>query len=156
MVLYATYLNIGIDGLQALEHYNFEDEAWGQVHHQVRVRTPSSHPPQSNSSQAHFSVLNYLLQDGGGGIISLAHDLRQQSQTVHVDQSKIYSHGKPSLGRYPCKLHIWRCTADVSACREFYKPMCAVDGVYEAWRKIVVSKTEDEVEVCAAEYFCQG
>ncbi|MCJ1470681.1 hypothetical protein MMC07_009328 [Pseudocyphellaria aurata] len=121
-LLYATYLNIGVDGLQALEHYNFQDQAWGQVHH-----------------QAHFSILKHLLQDGDG-IVSIAHDLTLQSLTVHVDQSKIHSHGKPALARYLCKLHIWRCTADVSACRKFYEPMCAVDGVYEEWRKIVVSK----------------
>ncbi|UKZ47253.1 hypothetical protein TrVGV298_001470 [Trichoderma virens] len=121
-LLYATYLNIGVDGLQALEHYNFQDQAWGQVHH-----------------QAHFSILKHLLQDGDG-VISIAQDLTQQSLTVHVDRAKILSHGKSSLGRYLCKLHIWRCTADVSACRKFYEPLCAVDGVYEEWRKIVVSK----------------
>ncbi len=37
LVLYTTYLNIGVDGLQALEHYNFHNKAWGQVHHQVRL-----------------------------------------------------------------------------------------------------------------------
>ncbi|KAH9211492.1 peptidase family M49-domain-containing protein [Leptodontidium sp. 2 PMI_412] len=121
-LLYATYFNIGVDGLQALEHYNFQDQAWGQVHH-----------------QAHFSILKHVLQDGDG-IICIAHDLTQQCLTVRVDRSKILSHGKPSLGRYLCKLHIWGCTADVSACRKFYEPMCAVDGVYEEWRKIVVSK----------------
>jgi len=89
--------------------------------------------------QAHFSILKHLLQDGGG-VISIAHDHKQQSLTVHVDRSKIQSHGKPSLSRYLCKLHIWRCTADVSACKKFYDPMCAVEGVYEEWRKIVVSK----------------
>ncbi|KAL7919267.1 peptidase family M49 domain-containing protein [Trichoderma austrokoningii] len=121
-LLYATYLNIGVDGLQALQHYNSQDQAWGQVHH-----------------QAHFSILKHLLQDGDG-VISIAHDPTQQSLTVHVDRSKILSHGKQSLGSYLCKLHIWRCTADVSACRKLYEPMCAVDGVYEEWRKIVVSK----------------
>lgn len=35
LVLYATYLQIGVDGLQALEHYNAETQSWGQVHHQV-------------------------------------------------------------------------------------------------------------------------
>lgn len=40
LVLYTTYLNIGVDGLQALEHYNFEAKAWGQVHHQVRFTYP--------------------------------------------------------------------------------------------------------------------
>jgi len=35
LVLYATYLNIEVDGLQALAYYNFQNQAWGQVHHQV-------------------------------------------------------------------------------------------------------------------------
>ncbi|KAK4060263.1 uncharacterized protein Triagg1_10813 [Trichoderma aggressivum f. europaeum] len=121
-LLYATYLNIGVDGLQALEHYNLQDQAWGQVHH-----------------QAHFSILKHLLQDGNG-VISITHHSTQQSLTVNVDRSKILSHGKQSLGSYLCKLHIWRCTADVSACSRFYEPLCIVDGVYEEWRKIVVSK----------------
>ncbi|KAJ4161668.1 uncharacterized protein LMH87_007694 [Akanthomyces muscarius] len=34
-LLYMTYLNIGVDGLQALQHYSNEGQAWGQVHHQV-------------------------------------------------------------------------------------------------------------------------
>lgn len=95
--------------------------------------------PHLTLTQAHFSILKYLLQHGGG-VISIAHHPTQQSLTVNVDRSKILSHGKKSLGSYLLKLHIWRCTADVSACKKLYEPMCAVDGVYEEWRKIVVSK----------------
>lgn len=40
-VLYTTYLNIGVDGLQALEHYSVQNKAWGQVHHQVCIPYPS-------------------------------------------------------------------------------------------------------------------
>lgn len=36
LVLYTTYLNIGVDGLQALEHYNFQSKTSGQVHPQVK------------------------------------------------------------------------------------------------------------------------
>ncbi|KAI1830109.1 hypothetical protein DTO013E5_7643 [Penicillium roqueforti] len=96
-LLYTTYLNIGVDGLQALEHYNFENQAWGQVHH-----------------QAHFSILKHLLQDGGG-VIQISHNPNNSTLTVHIDRDKIISHGKPSLGRYLCRLHIWRCTADISS-----------------------------------------
>lgn len=59
---------------------------------------------------------------------------------MHVDRDKIISHGKPSLGRYLCRLHIWRCTADYASCREYYEPLCAVDGQYEEWRQIVCSR----------------
>ncbi|KAF2688085.1 peptidase M49, dipeptidyl-peptidase III [Lentithecium fluviatile CBS 122367] len=112
-LLYCTYMNIGVDGLQALEHYNSKDQSWGQVHH-----------------QAHFSILKHLLQDGDG-VIDIAHDTTNRTLTVHVDRSKILSHGKPTLAQYLCRLHIWRCTADVSSCRKFYEPMCAVDGVWK-------------------------
>lgn len=40
------------------------------------------------------------------------------------------------------KIHIWHCTADVEACRPFYENLSAVDGEFEAWRKIVESKPE--------------
>lgn len=61
---------------------------------------------------------------------------------VHVDRSKITSHGKPSLGRMLCCIHVWRCIADVKSCREFYEQLSVVDGEYEAWRQIVASKPE--------------
>ena len=154
-VLYATYLNIGVDGLQALEHYNPQNQAWGQVHHQVRPPASFSPPWSLILTQAHFSILKHLLEDGDG-VISIARDLAHQSLTVHVDQSKISSHGKPSLGRYLCKLHIWRCTADVSACRKFYEPMCAVDDVYEEWRKIIVSKPKMRWKFVQPNTFLKG
>ncbi|KAM7195973.1 Peptidase family M49 domain containing protein [Rhypophila sp. PSN 637] len=121
-LLYATYLNIGVDGLQALQHYNIQNHAWGQVHH-----------------QAHFSILKHLLQEGDE-VIRIFHDAESSSLKVQIDRSKILSHGKPALGRYLLRLHIWRCTADVSSCRDYYEPLCTVDGEYEEWRKIVCSK----------------
>ncbi|KAF7871763.1 hypothetical protein EAF04_003870 [Stromatinia cepivora] len=100
-----TYLNIGVDGLQALEHYNSQNKAWGQVHH-----------------QAHFSILKHLLQDGNS-VIQAFHNATTSSLTVRIDRDKILSDGKPALGRYLCCLHIWRCTADVLSCKELYEPM---------------------------------
>lgn len=59
---------------------------------------------------------------------------------VNIDRSKIISHGKPSLGRLMLRLHIYRCTADASACRTFYEPLTAVDGEYANWSQVVVSR----------------
>jgi len=137
-LLYATYLNIGVDGLQALQHYNFQTQTWGQVHH-----------------RAHFSILKHLLQDGGG-VVRIAHDPSESSLTVHVDRSKIISHGKPALGRYLLRLHIWRCTADVSSCKELYEPLCAVDGEYELWRQIVCSKPNPKWKFVQPNTFVNG
>ncbi|KAM3507740.1 hypothetical protein MY11210_007020 [Beauveria gryllotalpidicola] len=137
-LLYATYLNIGVDGLQALQHYSFENQAWGEPHH-----------------QAHFSIFKYLLQDGGG-VIRVDHDPSASNLTILVDQSKIQSHGKPALSNYLCRLHIWRCTADVSSCKELYEPLCAVDGDYEEWRKIVCSKPSPKWKFVQPNTFLNG
>ncbi|KAG8417412.1 hypothetical protein J3459_006700 [Metarhizium acridum] len=137
-LLYTTYLNIGVDGLQALQHYNYENQAWGQVHH-----------------QAHFSILRHLLQDGGD-VIRISHDRTTSSLTVHVDRSKIISCGKPALGRYLCRLHIWRCTADVSSCKELYELLCAVDGEHEQWRQIVCSKPNPRWKFVQPNTFVKG
>ncbi|KAJ8059299.1 hypothetical protein OCU04_012263 [Sclerotinia nivalis] len=137
-LLYTTYLNIGVDGLQALEHYNIQNKAWGQVHH-----------------QAHFSILKHLLQDGNG-VIQVIHNATTSNLTVRIDRNKILSDGKPALGRYLCCLHIWRCTADVSSCKEFYESMCAVDGMYPEWRQIVCSKPRPRWKFVQPNTFIKG
>ncbi|KAK0622595.1 peptidase family M49-domain-containing protein [Immersiella caudata] len=100
-----------------LEHYNSQNHAWGQFHH-----------------QAHFSVLKHLLQDGGG-VIRISHDAANSTLTVHVDPSKLASHGKP-----------W----------EFYEPLCAVEGEYEEWRKIVCSKPKPRWKFVQPNTFVRG
>ncbi|KAK7408799.1 hypothetical protein QQX98_009043 [Neonectria punicea] len=141
-LLYATYLNIGVGGFQALEHYNFQNQAWG---HQVRTRT--------YSDLIHFP---HKFLANGGGVIRIAHDLAKSSLTVRVDHSKIISHGKPALGRYLCRLHIWRCTADVSSCKDFYEPRCAVEGQYEQWRRIVFSEPNPRWKFVQPNTFVKG
>lgn len=63
---------------------------------------------------------------------------------VRVDRSKMLSHGKPSLGRMQLRLHVWRSTADIKACREFYELLSTVDGPFEAWRQAVVAAWSNE------------
>ncbi|PGH27209.1 hypothetical protein AJ80_01166 [Polytolypa hystricis UAMH7299] len=126
-LLYTTYLDIGVDGLQALEHYDFQNKAWGQVHHLISSISPYRKLLGSlTPTQAHFSILKHILQDGGG-VIHITHNPITSTLTIHVDRTKILSHGKPALGRYLCHLHIWHCTADVSSCKEFYEAMCALE-----------------------------
>jgi len=70
---------------------------------------------------------------------------------VDIDKSKIVSHGRPSLGRLTLRLHVYRCTADIGACHEFYEPLTAVEGEYAQWRQVVVfrqgSNAEDQSRV---------
>lgn len=53
-------------------------------------------------------------------------------------------------------MHIWRCTADVSSCKEFYEPLCAVEGEYEGWRKIVCSKPNPRWKFVQPNTFLKG
>ncbi|KAJ3493276.1 hypothetical protein NLG97_g4832 [Lecanicillium saksenae] len=137
-LLYATYMSIGVYGLEALQHYSIENQAWGQVHH-----------------QAYFSILKHVLQDGNG-VVRIDHNRSTGELTVRVDPSKFHSHGKPALGSYLCRLHIWRCTADVSSCRDLYESLCVVDGEYENWRKIVCSKPNPRWKFVQPNTFING
>lgn len=40
------------------------------------------------------------------------------------------------------RLHIYRCTADVQSCREYYEELSRVYDEYLVWRDIVVAKKE--------------
>lgn len=119
-------------------------------------------PPSSPSttvnpppSQAHFSILKYMIQDGDGAI-RISHDTETSTLTVHVDPTMFASHGKPALGRYLLRLHIWRCTADFSACKDFYEPLCAVDGEYDKWRQIMCSKPKPRWKFVQPNTFLRG
>lgn len=74
--------------------------------------------------------------------MKVEHDPVAKTLFVRVDRSKILSHGKPSIGRMLCNIHVWHSTADIEACRPYYKALSAVDGEYEIWRQAVVSNHE--------------
>ncbi|KAK7219239.1 hypothetical protein V2G26_007242 [Clonostachys chloroleuca] len=122
--MYYAYLQIGVEGLQALRSFEPSDMTWGDDH-----------------QQALFAILKHLIQDGEG-VLSIDHDPKTKTLYVRVDRSKIISCGTPSIGRMLCKIHIWHCTADVDACRPFYDALSVVDGEYETWRQVVVSNPE--------------
>lgn len=91
--------------------------------------------------QANFAILKHLLQDASGAF-EVQYDAAAATVHVHVDRSKILSHAKPSLGRMLCRIHVWRCVADVESLRAFYDPLSVVDDEYEQWRQVVVSNPE--------------
>lgn len=86
----------------------------------------------------------------------MEHDLHTKQATVHVDRSKILSDGKTALGRILCRLHIWRCVADVEACKEFYESLTEVTGIYEEWRQIVSLRPEPRWKFVQPNTFVKG
>ena len=72
--------------------------------------------------------------------MTIVHDKKIQGLTVRVDRSQIRLQGKqPALGEMLLRLHIYRCTTDVRACRTYYEDLSEVSGEYLEWREAVLS-----------------
>ncbi|CAG8921749.1 unnamed protein product [Penicillium salamii] len=149
---------MGVEGLRALRSFKVEDQAWNGDHDQVICN--KQRPLVTNMltiicSKALFAILKHILQDGGG-VLSIEHNVEEGTLFVRVDRSKIISHGKPSIGRMLCKIHIWHSTADIEACRPFYNSLSVVDGEFETWRKIVASNPEPKWKFVQPNTFLKG
>jgi len=55
-----------------------------------------------------------------------------------------------------CTLHIWRCTADIEACRPFYESLTSVEGVYEEWRSVVATRPDRRAKFVQGNTFLEG
>ncbi|KAI0530106.1 dipeptidyl peptidase III [Xylaria digitata] len=113
-----------VEGLLAMVALNAETQAWGSPH-----------------AQANFAILKHILQDGKGFMV-VDYGSTTSNIYVWVDRDRIVSDGKPALGRMLLRLHIYRCTAEVAAFKEWYELLSTVDGEYEKWRKIVAENPE--------------
>jgi dipeptidyl-peptidase-3 len=82
-------------------------------------------------------------------------DLTQGNLTVHVDRSKIVSHGERALGQMLLRLHMYPCTADVEACRSYYEDLARVDGEYLLWREIILTKKQPKWVIVQANTFLE-
>ncbi|PVH84998.1 dipeptidyl peptidase III [Cadophora sp. DSE1049] len=137
-ITYNTYLQLGVDGLRGLQNFNVQEKRWGQAH-----------------SRAHFATLKCLLLDGDG-FMTVDYDAADEKLIVRIDRNKIVSHGKKALGRMLLRLHMYRCTADVEACRSYYEDLSRVDGEYLEWRKIVLAKQQPKWLFVQANTFFDG
>jgi dipeptidyl-peptidase-3 len=54
------------------------------------------------------------------------------------------------------KLHMYRCTADVLGCREYYEMLSSVDGEYLEWRQTVLLHKPPPLLFVQANTFVNG
>ncbi|WEW55553.1 dipeptidyl peptidase [Emydomyces testavorans] len=123
-VLYVSYLTMARAGVIALEYWDPKSQKWGQAHMQAR-----------------FSILRTFL-DAGGNFVQLKHSKDDLSDLeIHLDRSKILTHGRPAVERYLQKLHIYKSTADFVEGKKLYDGITHVD---EWWgqkvRPVVLQK----------------
>ncbi|CAI6259664.1 unnamed protein product [Periconia digitata] len=135
---YNLYMQLGTDGLRGLANFNIKNGKWGQAH-----------------SRAHFAILKCLLSDSNS-CVTVDYDAPSKNLRIHVDRSKIVSQGKPALGRMLLRLHIYRCTADVQSCRDYYEELTRVNADNLVWREVVLAKQEPKWVFVQANTFLGG
>ncbi|KAE8376499.1 dipeptidyl peptidase [Aspergillus bertholletiae] len=109
-VLFAAYLQMARAGLVALEFWDPKTQKWGQAHMQAR-----------------YSILRTFL-DAGGDFVRLSYTKEDLSDMeIHLDRSKILTHGRPAVEKYLQKLHIYKSTADFEAGKKLYDDITSVD-----------------------------
>ena len=97
-------------------------------------------------------MLKHLLR-ASPTFLKITHSPTDKTLTVHIDRTQILSVGKPALGAFLLRLHIYRCTADVAACRALYEDLSTVDGVFLEWRKVVLAKRQPKMNFVQANTF---
>jgi dipeptidyl-peptidase-3 len=99
--------------------------------------------------------LKCLLTDAGD-FATVDCNPQQQQLIVRIDRAKIRSHAKPALGRMLLRLHMYRSTADVKSCRDYYEDLSKVDSVYLEWRDVVLAQRQPRWVFVQANTFLQG
>ena len=80
--------------------------------------------------QARFAILQTFLS-AGPEFCKLHYTKDDVSDlTIHLDKTKIQSHGRPAVNNFLQKLHIFKSTADLQAGKELYERMTYVDDWY--------------------------
>ncbi|KAE8360330.1 dipeptidyl peptidase [Aspergillus caelatus] len=109
-VLFAAYLQMARAGLVALEFWDPKTQKWGQAHMQAR-----------------YSILRTFL-GAGDDFVKLFYTKEDLSDLeIHLDRSKILTHGRPAVEKYLQKLHIYKSTADFEAGKKLYDDVTSVD-----------------------------
>lgn len=112
-VLYVCYLQMARAGVAALQFWDPNSRKWGQPHMQAR-----------------FAILQVFLA-AGEEFCKLDYSKEDVSDlTIHLDKTKIQSHGRSAINEFLQKLHIFKSTADLKAGTELFDKMTNVNDWY--------------------------
>ncbi|KAK3056253.1 hypothetical protein LTR09_002760 [Extremus antarcticus] len=112
-VLFVCYLQMARAGIAALQFWDANSRKWGQPHMMAR-----------------FAILQSFLS-AGPEFCKLVHTKDDLSDLkIHLDRTKIESHGRPAVNDFLQKLHIFKSTADLKAGIDLYMKMTDVNDWY--------------------------
>lgn len=144
-VLHTAYLSMARAGIAALEYWDPASRKWGQGHMQARFSILRTMLDAGDD----FAKLSYSKDSSTGSLTDL---------TIHIDRSKIMTHGRPALESYLQKLHIYKCSADYEAGEKMYLDITNVDKFWadEVRPEVLRRKVPRKVYVQANVYEKEG
>lgn len=123
-------------GIAALQFWDPASRKWGQAHVQARTSPP---PEKMYGNDLNidmplattgFAILQVFLS-APDNFCALSHSKEDVSDLkIHLDRSKIASHGRPAINAFLQKLHIFKATADVKAGKKLYEDYTSVNEWY--------------------------
>ncbi|KAJ9657449.1 hypothetical protein H2198_004324 [Neophaeococcomyces mojaviensis] len=137
-LLYLFYVRLCALALLDLNNYSLESKRWGQAH-----------------SRAHFAMLRCLLRDGKG-CVQILHEPKQARLKVKVDRELVMTHGRRALEDMLLHLHMYRVTADISACRPYFEALSNVEEEHLAWKATVAKQQVPRMIYVHANTFLEG
>ncbi|KAJ3348765.1 hypothetical protein HDU83_001043 [Entophlyctis luteolus] len=117
--IFTNFMIMARAGLVALEVYDPVNARWGQAHMQAR-----------------YGILRTLMN---AGLVTIE-ETQDANLFVHVDRSKIESHGVPAVKDLLVKLQVYKSTADSENGIAFYKSLTTVPDKWLSYRDIVIKR----------------
>ncbi|KAF3901415.1 hypothetical protein AA313_de0209754 [Arthrobotrys entomopaga] len=138
-VLYISYLQMARAGLLALEFWDPKTKKWGQAHMRAR-----------------YSILQCFLSAGDDFVKLDSTESDHSDLTIHLDRSKIRSHGLKAVEKYLQKLHVYKASADVKGGVGLYDEMTSVNGEMAGYREVVMRKKQPRKQFVQANTEVEG
>ncbi|KAJ3092837.1 hypothetical protein HK100_006834 [Physocladia obscura] len=117
--IFTNYTIMARAGLASLEVYDPKNARWGQAHMQAR-----------------YGILRTLMN---AGLVHIE-ETDDENLFVHVDRSKILTHGVPAVKELLVKLQTYKATADSENGIAFYKALTSVPEQWIKYRDIVIKR----------------
>lgn len=92
----------------------------------------------------------------GGDFMKVVSDADLETLEISIDRTKIATHGKTVLEELALRLHIYRCTANIKACRDYYMGLTEVLPQHLAWRDVVMRKKPSQQLFVQPNTFLEG
>lgn len=85
-------------------------------------------------------------------------DINKELKQIHVriDEFKLKSHGRKAIGELLLRIHLYRCTANVEAAREYFGGLTAINDDWLEIKDIVAAQKPKRVMIVQGNTILEG